>query len=136
MPLADHLARHRAADLFIDTLPYNAHSTASDALWFGLPVVTCRGGAFPGRVCASLVTAAGFPELAVDGLDDYENLIVDLAGDPARLAALRQQVERRAPESPLFQTENYTRHLESAYRTMYEASQSGLAPESFAVKAS
>ncbi len=131
-----HLARHHLADLFIDTLPYNAHSTASDALWFGLPVVTCRGGAFPGRVCASLVTAAGFPELAVDGLDDYENLIVDLAGDPARLAALRQQVERRAPESPLFQTENYTRHLESAYRTMYEASQSGLAPESFAVKAS
>ncbi len=130
-----HLARHHLADLFIDTLPYNAHTTASDALWFGLPVVTCRGGAFPGRVCASLLTAAGFPELVCENLEDYEALIVDLAEDPARLATLRARVSEAAPKSPLFDTTQYTRDLEAAYRAMHARSQSASAPKGFDVAA-
>ncbi len=130
----DHMARHQLADLFIDSLPYNAHSTASDALWAGLPVVTCRGGAFPGRVCAGLLAAAGFPELIAGDLTAYENLIVALASDPARLAALRARVEVEAPQSPLFDTAAYTRHLEAAWQTMYEATQAGRPPASFQVE--
>ena len=132
---ADHLARQRLADLFLDTLPYNAHATASDALYAGLPVVTCLGSTFPGRVCAGLVTAAGFPELVTETLTDFENLAVALANDPVRVANLRARVQAQAPTSPLFQTANYTRHLEQAFRAMYETSQAGGAPESFTVKA-
>ncbi len=131
----DHLARQRLADLFLDTTPYNAHATASDALYAGLPVITRIGSAFPGRVCAGLLTAAGFPELICETLSDYEELAVALASDPARLADLRARVEKQAPKSPLFQTARYARHLEAAFRTMYERSQAGLPPESFAVPA-
>jgi protein O-GlcNAc transferase len=129
---ADHLARHRLADLFIDTLPYNAHATASDALWAGLPVVTCRGGSFAGRVCAGLLTAAGFPELITDTLDDYVSLAVALAADRPRLAALRARVAAQARRSQLFDTKTYARNLQAALHTMYERSQAGLPPESFA----
>ncbi len=131
----EHIARHKLADLFVDTLPYNAHATASDAMWAGLPVVTCRGATFPGRVCASLLTAAGFPELVCENLEAYEDLVVSLARDPARLRDLRRRVGDRAPKSPLFQTADYTRHLETAYKTMYERNQAGLPPASFAVAA-
>jgi len=129
----EHVARHRLADLFLDTLPYNAHSTASDALWAGLPVLTCPGSTFPGRVCASLVSAAGFAELITDNLKDYEDLAVALAKDKPRLAALRARLVRDAPQSPLFATAAWTRHLEQAFRTMYETSQAGRTAESFAV---
>ncbi len=130
---AEHMARHALADLFIDSLPYNAHSTATDALWAGLPVVTCAGASFPGRVCASAVTTAGLSELATTSLSDYEALVLALAADRPRLAALRARVERDAPGSALFQSAAYTRHLEAAYQTMYERAQSGLAPASFSV---
>lgn len=82
MPLPDHLARHRAADLFVDTLPYNAHMTASDALWAGLPVLTCRGETFAGRVAASLLNARGLPELITTSLEAYERMAIDLAAHP------------------------------------------------------
>ena len=132
---ADHLARQRLADLFLDTLPYNAHATASDALYAGLPVVTCLGSTFPGRVCAGLVTAAGFPELVTETLTDFENLAVALANDPVRVANLRARVQAQAPTSPLFQTANYTRHLEQAFRAMYETSQAGGVPQDFIIEA-
>lgn len=128
-----HIARHALADLFIDSLPYNAHSTASDALWAGLPVVTCLGGAFPGRVCAGLLAAAGMPELAAENLAAYEEMVVALAHDPERLAAIRRRVREEAPHSPLFDTAAYTRDLEAAYQTMYERRQAGLPAAAFAV---
>ncbi len=134
LPRPDHVARHRLADLFIDTLPYNAHSTASDALWAGLPVVTCRGKTFPGRVCATIVEAAGFPELVTETLQQYEDLIVALASDRDRLAALKARTAREAPASPLFDTARYTRELEAAFNQMYEISQAGRPPESFSVQ--
>ena len=88
--LEDHLARHRLADLFLDTLPYNAHTTASDALWTGLPVVTCQGNAFAGRVAASLLKAVGLPELVTHNLADYEALALRLASDAAMLQRIRE----------------------------------------------
>ena len=131
---AEHLARHRLADLFLDTLPYNAHSTASDALWAGLPVISCRGATFPGRVCAGLLTVAGLADLAVDSIADYERLAVSLATRPERLAQARERVQMAVRESPLFDTTRYVRHLESAFRTMHEIRQGGSAPRSFAVE--
>ena len=121
----EHLARHRLADLFIDTAPYGAHSTALDALWAGLPVMTCRGGAFPSRVCASLLTAAGMPDMVTATLDEYEDLAVALAQDPARMAALRETVARDVRASPIFDAAAYTRDLETAFQTMFEISQAG-----------
>ncbi len=131
---AAHLARHRLADLFLDTLPYNAHATAADALWAGVPVVTCRGASFPARVCAGLVTEAGFPDLVTDGLSAYENLAVALAQDKPRLAALRERLRREAPHSPLFDTAAYARQFQSALRTIHERSQAGLPPASFSLE--
>jgi len=105
-----HLARHACADLFLDTLPYNAHATAADALFAGLPVLTCRGTAFAGRVGASLLTACDLPELIAETPEDYEALALALARDPARLAALRGKLTRAAP---LFDTAGFARDLES-----------------------
>jgi protein O-GlcNAc transferase len=128
-----HLARHGLADLFLDTLPYTAHATASDALWAGLPILTCRGTTFPGRVCADLLTVAGLPELITGSLAEYEALAITLANNPKRLAAIRQRVRAEAPSSPLFDTARYTRNLETAFQTMYETFQAGLPPKSFSV---
>ena len=116
-----HLARHRLADLFLDTLPYNAHATAGDALWAGLPVLTCRGTAFAGRVAASLLTAAGLPELITETAEDYENLALALARDPARLAALRDKLAANRATAPLFDTPRLARDLEAAYQRMLAA---------------
>jgi predicted O-linked N-acetylglucosamine transferase (SPINDLY family) len=113
-----HLARMALADLFLDTLPYNAHTTCSDALWAGLPVLTCRGSAFPGRVAASLLTAMELPELIAANMNDYEREALRLARDPVHLRALREKIPAKRDNSPLFDTDLYRRHLESAYRTM------------------
>src|SRR5258706_7412087 len=94
LPHGDHLARHRVADLFLDTLPYNAHTTASDALWAGLPVLTCRGRAFPGRVAASLLEAIGLPQSIASDLSAYEDRATDLATRPEALAELRRSLAR------------------------------------------
>ncbi len=128
-PLPEHLARHRAADLFIDTLPCNAHTTASDALWAGLPVLTCLGESFAGRVAASLLNALELPELISTTPAQYEAAAIELATNPARLAALRARLDRNRRTAPLFDTELFTRHLEEAYAQMYERYQADLPPE-------
>jgi predicted O-linked N-acetylglucosamine transferase (SPINDLY family) len=115
-----HLARQQLADLFLDTLPYNAHTTASDALWAGLPVVTTPGHSFPARVAASILTAAGLPELIAPNLAAYEALAWELAADPDRLRAIRETLARNRQIAPLFDTARFTRNLEAAYRAMLE----------------
>ena len=132
-PTAEHLARHRLADLFLDTLPYNAHTTATDALWAGLPVLTCPGETFPSRVAASLLTAIGMPELITSSLEGYAALAVRLARDPAALAALKAKLAANRDTTPLFDTARFTRHLETAYATMVERRRRGEAPAAFAV---
>jgi predicted O-linked N-acetylglucosamine transferase (SPINDLY family) len=129
----DHLARHRLADMFLDTLPYNAHTTASDALWAGLPVLTCLGNAFAGRVGASLLNAVGLPELVAHSLQDYEALALKLAQDPGLLASLKEKLGRNRTTHPLFDTKRFTRYLETAYRVMWERQQRNERPASFAV---
>jgi len=116
-----HLGRHQLADLFLDTLPYNAHATACDALWAGLPVLTRRGGAFAARVAASLLTAAGLPELITETAQEYEVLALALARDPARLKALRAKLATNRATAPLFDTPRLARDLEAAYRAMLAA---------------
>ena len=123
---ADHLARHRLADLFLDTLPYNAHSTASDALWAGLPVLTQIGETFAGRVAASLLNALGLPELIVQTQPQFENMAIELAATPAALAAIKGKLAQNRLTKPLFDTPLYTRHIESAYLTMHQRHQAGL----------
>jgi len=132
--LPDHLARHRCADLFLDTLPYNAHTTASDALWAGLPVLTHCGEAFAGRVAASLLNAVGLPELITHSEAEYETTAIRLAKDPNELAALRQRLEQNKRSSKLFDTPLYIKHLEAAFEEMYERYHSGLPPEHIYVK--
>jgi len=132
-PTAEHLARLKLADLFLDSLPYNAHTTASDALWAGLPLVTCRGTAFPGRVATSLLNAAGMPELITENLEDYERLALRLAGDRETLAGLKQKLADNRLRCPLFDTDLFRKNLESAYVTMWRAWQKGEAPRGFAV---
>jgi protein O-GlcNAc transferase len=132
MPLmGEHLARHQAADLFLDTVPFNAHTTASDALWAGLPVLTIMGRAFAGRVAASLLTTLGLHELIVDSHQAYEELAIALASDARRLAALRSRLEEARLDTPLFDTEGFTRLMESAYRTMLDRCRNGLPPDHF-----
>ena len=130
---ASHLARQSSADLFLDTLPYNAHTTASDALWAGLPVLTRRGSTFAGRVAASVLAAAGLPELITNSPEEYENLALQLATEPGRLAAVRRKLGDNRRTRALFDTRGFTRHLETAYRIMHERNQSGFNPENFAV---
>jgi predicted O-linked N-acetylglucosamine transferase (SPINDLY family) len=128
LPVDEHLARHRLADLFLDTLPYNAHTTSSDALWAGLPVLTCLGGAFPGRVAASVLHAVGLPELVTSDLAHYEARALELAGNVAELADLRARLARNRETCPLFDTRRFTRHIEAAYEMMWERHQNGLPP--------
>ena len=130
-PPAQHLARLSLADLFLDSLPYNAHTTASDALWAGVPLVTRRGNAFPGRVAASLLEAAGLPELATESQDGYETLAVNLATDPRALAAIKQRLTRN---SPLFDTDLFRRRIETAYEMMWQARLAGEKPKGFSVR--
>jgi len=123
-----HLARQRLADVFLDTLPYNAHTTASDALWVGLPLLTCLGTTFAGRVAASLLNAVGLPELVTSSLADYEALALRLARDPAALAAIKEKLARNRDRFPLFDTERMTRSLEAAFEAMWARAQLDEAP--------
>ena len=129
MPLSDHLARHRLADLFLDTLPYNAHTTASDSLKAGVPVLTRIGEAFPGRVAASILNAVGLPELVVETPQAYEELAIELATHPKRLTATKKQLADNISKKPFFDNQRYTRNIEAAYMTMYRRYQAGLAPD-------
>ncbi len=134
MSLADHLARCGLADLFLDTLPYNAHTTGSDALWAGVPMLTCLGSAFAGRVGASLLKAVGLDEMITHSLEDYEALALRLARDPSCLASIRNKLARDRNTAPLFDTERMTRHIEAAYTTMWERHRRGEKPQAFAVE--
>src|SRR6266404_7230463 len=120
VPSAEHLGRHQHADLFLDTLPCNAHTTASDALWAGLPVLTCSGGTFAGRVAGSLLMAIGMPELVTGSLEEYEQLALALARDPQRLIALRRKLEINRDASALFDLPKLTGNFETAYARMWQ----------------
>lgn len=136
MTLPEHLARHRVADLFIDTWPYNAHTTASDALWAGLPVLTLAGRSFASRVGASLLNAVGLPELVTYRVEDYESLAIALAHNPGRLARIRLKLEVNRLWEPLFDCERFTRYLESAYEQIAQRYRDGLFPDHLLVKES
>jgi predicted O-linked N-acetylglucosamine transferase (SPINDLY family) len=136
MPLAEHLARHRAADLFLDTLPCNAHTTASDALWAGLPVLTQQGQSFAARVAASLLTAVGLPELIVHTAQEYEDTAIALAQDTQRLEHIKQKLAEQRDTAPLFNTKQLARHIEQAYAAMHARAQAGLAAQGFEVAGS
>jgi protein O-GlcNAc transferase len=129
-----HLARHVHADLFLDTFPFNAHTTASDALWAGLPVLTCRGETFASRVAASVLTAIGLPELITDSLAAYEALALRLATHPAELAALKAKLAANRTTTALFDSDRFRRHYEAALVTMHERQMAGLPPEAFDVQ--
>lgn len=133
LPNPEHLARFQLADLFLDTLPYNAHTLSSDALWAGCPVITCTGRAFPGRVAESLLRAAGLPELVTHSLADYAALALKLALDKDLLRATRGKLAANRLTTPLFDSRQFTRHLESAFETMWRICCAGEAPRSFAV---
>jgi protein O-GlcNAc transferase len=130
-----HLSRLALGDLFLDSLPYNAHTTASDALWAGLPLITCRGEAFAGRVAASLLKAAGLPQLIANSLDEYEALALDLATDRALLKSYRDHLGRDPVRLPLFDTARTTRHIEAAYEEMIARWSREVMPADFAVLA-
>jgi protein O-GlcNAc transferase len=133
MLLADHFARSAHADLFLDTMAYNAHTTGSDALWAGVPLLTCLGSTFAARVGASLVRAVGLDELVTASLQDYEALALKVANDPSYLRALRDRLARNRKTHPLFDTARFARHIEAAYTAMWQRSQRGEAPRAFAV---
>ena len=128
MPLPEHLARHRVADLFLDTLPCNAHTTASDALWAGLPVLTLAGESFAARVAASLINAVGLPELVTTNQDQYEALAVRLANDPQQLTHLRQTLAKNRTTSSLFDGKRFAKNLGKAYQRMRDIHLSGQKP--------
>ncbi len=132
---ADNLARYRAADLFLDTLYYNAGATASDALWAGLPVLTCLGNTFAGRMAASLLNAIDLPELITRSHTDYESMALQLATEPERLAAIRLKLAANISTRPLFDTARFTCNIEAAYVKMYERYQAGLPPDHIVVDA-
>ena len=131
----DHMARQKLADLFLDTLPYNAHTTASEALWVGLPVLTLPGTTFAGRVATSLLYAIGLPELVTESLADYEERALHLAIHAADLAELKGKLAQNRATHPLFDAPRFARHIESAYRRMWDLWAAGAAPQAFGVPA-
>ncbi len=131
---AEYLARYRSADLFLDTLPYNAGVTASDALWAGLPVLTLAGASYAARMAASLLKAVGLPELVVTTRPAYEDLAVELAENPQRVAELKARLARNRATCPLFDTVRFARNLESAYLAIHERHAAGLPPEHIEVR--
>ena len=134
LDLRDHLARLKLGDLFLDTLPYNAHTTTTDALWMGVPVLTCKGDVFVSRVAASLLEAIGLPELITTNLGDYEALALKLATEKPLLHSIRLKLLQNRTTCHLFDTDRFRRHIESAYTTMWETWQRGESPRSFSVQ--
>jgi protein O-GlcNAc transferase len=133
MALAEHLARHAQADLFLDTFHYNAHTTCSDALWAGLPVLTFAGPTFASRVSASLLKSVGLPELVTQSAAEYEALAFSLATTPQSLAGIRSRLHRNRDETSLFDTARFTEGIEAAYKAMWARAQEGLAPTSITI---
>ena len=123
--LSDHLARHQIADLFLDTFPYNAHTTASDALWSGLPVLTLAGKSFASRVAASLLTAIGLPELITYSEHEYVLKAIELASNPQKLKAIKEKLIANKLTTPLFDTQRYAKSIELAYMAMIQGCEDG-----------
>ena len=134
LPLAEHMARQRLADLFLDTLPFNAGATASPALWAGLPILTRTGESFSGRMATSLLHAVGMPELITATEEEYEDTAVAIATTPGRAQALKEKLLHNRQTTPLFDLPTFTAHIEAAYTAMYERSLAGLAPEHLSVE--
>jgi predicted O-linked N-acetylglucosamine transferase (SPINDLY family) len=134
-PYAEYLARYACADLFLDTLPFNGGATVSDALSTGLPVLTCAGESFSGRMAGSVLTSLGFPELVARSMEEYVATALALAAQPERLIALRRSLESQRSAHRFFDTDRYRVHLEAAYRMMWERHAAGLPPQAFAVAA-
>ena len=132
--LADHLARHKCADLFIDTIPFNAITTANDALWAGLPVLTRTGESFSSRVGASLLSSIGLSELITKTEKEYETLAIELATNPERLKQIKKKLEKNKLIKPLFNTKLFTKNIESAYTMMYEKYLKNLPLENIEIK--
>ncbi len=133
LPFDEHLARYAAADLFLDSFPYNAHTTACEALWAGLPIVTCVGEGMTSRIAGGLLTSLGLGELVTHTLVDYEALARRLATSPAELAAIRSRLTDAGRHRALFSLQRYCRHLEAAFETMHARHRQGLLPQSFDV---
>jgi predicted O-linked N-acetylglucosamine transferase (SPINDLY family) len=129
LPMLEYLARYRVADLFLDTHPYNAGTTASDALRMGLPVLTCMGSSFVSREAASVINAVNLPELITNTQEQYESLAVELATNPEKLKVIKDKLVDNLFTTPLYDTPLFTRHLESAYLAMYDRYQNGLDPD-------
>lgn len=133
IPTPEYLARYRTCDLFLDTWPFNAGTTASDALWTGLPVLTCMCEAFAGRMAGSLLTALELPELIAHSLEEYQRIAVELALNRSKLESLRMRLDGNIRDGLLFDTRTMTRTIEAAYSAVYERYQCGLPPESISV---
>jgi predicted O-linked N-acetylglucosamine transferase (SPINDLY family) len=125
----DHLNRLHLADLFLDTLPFNAHTTCSDSLRVGLPVLTCLGNSFVSRVVASLLNSVNLPELITNSAEEYESLAIELATNPGKLKAVKEKLASNLSTAPLYDTKLFTKNLESAYTQMYERYHEGLKPD-------
>ena len=130
---AEHLARYRIVDLFLDTHVVSAGATAGDALLAGCPILACAGKTLHSRVASSMLRAVGLGELITTSAEEYEQLALELARDPDRLQSLRAKLKKNLPTTPLFNCERNTRHIESAYQTMWDRYLKGLDPESFSV---
>jgi len=129
LPKHEYLARYRVADLFLDTHPYNAGTTASDALQMGLPVLTYIGNSFASRMAASVINAVNLPELITTTQEEYESLAIQLATHPEQLKIIKDKLDNNLPSAPLYDTPLFTQHLESSYLTMYDRYQQGLEPD-------
>ena len=123
------MARYRVADLFLDTQPYNAGTTASDALKMRLPMITLKGKAYQARMGASIVNALGIPELITSTSEEYESLAIELATNPEKLEAIKHKLASNLATAPLYDTKLFTKTLESAFTTMYERYHQGLEPD-------
>lgn len=134
MPLNQHLARFRHADIFLDTFPYNAHTTASDALWAGVPVITRSGKSFASRVAASLLTSIGLADLVFETVTDYESTAIDLALDQARLNEIKNRLARNRSTAPLFDAKRFARNLENAFLQMHDRNIKNLPPDAISIK--
>ena len=134
LPMSEYLARYRVADLFLDTHPYNAGTTASDALRMGLPVLTCIGKSFASRMAASLLNAVNLPEMITTTQEQYESLAIELATNPDKLKIIKDKLVDNLPTAPLYDTSLFARQLESAYVAMYDRYQQGLDPDHIYVK--
>jgi predicted O-linked N-acetylglucosamine transferase (SPINDLY family) len=128
IPYASYLARYQLADLFLDTFPFNAGTTASDALWAGLPLVTCPGETFVSRMAGSLLKAVGLPEMIAESVSAYEALACKLARDPDLMASFKRKLADNLPSCSLFNTQLFTSHIEAAYTAVYKRYQEDLSP--------